>query len=158
MNFDPVRYERLCKRVSERSPSGDVDAVHDAFLETQQAGFAHFEARAFLRMKDEFRRRQRQAERFRAWREVALSNDRGAACQTSEAEEHDQSVRQLQRAIAQLPAKYDKIVRMKYLDGLTAQEISDTLELPVKTVYTRLRRALRKLRLLLEASREGGIA
>ena len=52
----------------------------------------------------------------------------------------------LSKAIDELDIKYSKIIRMKYYDDLSANEISMLLGISVFTVYTRIRRGLKKLK------------
>jgi RNA polymerase sigma-70 factor (family 1) len=67
-----------------------------------------------------------------------------------ESEEVDASVR---RAIAALPIRYAPVLQLRWEHGLTYAEIARVLELPVKTVETRVGRALRMVRPALEQLR-----
>ncbi len=66
---------------------------------------------------------------------------------TTEQSERLQLVRQ---AVSSLPADLRQIVVMKEFEEMTFQEISDTLELPLSTVKSRLYTALKQLRSKLE--------
>jgi RNA polymerase sigma-70 factor (ECF subfamily) len=65
-------------------------------------------------------------------------------------EEVEASVR---RAIAALPLRYAPALQLRWEHGMTYAEIARILDLPVKTVETRVGRALRMLRPALEALR-----
>lgn len=56
----------------------------------------------------------------------------------------------LHQAIAQLPEKYQEVVRRKYFLGCTIREISQATGMPEGTVSVYLRRALARLRDLLK--------
>jgi RNA polymerase sigma-70 factor (ECF subfamily) len=55
-------------------------------------------------------------------------------------------------AVSSLPTDLRQIVVMKEFEEMTFQEISDTLEIPLSTVKSRLYTALRQLRMKLERS------
>ena len=55
-------------------------------------------------------------------------------------------------AVSSLPTDLRQIVVMKEFEDMTFQEISDTLELPLSTVKSRLYTALKQLRMKLERS------
>lgn len=57
--------------------------------------------------------------------------------------------RALQRAIAQLPAKYREVFLLRDVEGLSAQETAEILGLQVATVKTRLHRARAQVRAFL---------
>lgn len=67
----------------------------------------------------------------------------------AEASERIAVVRQAVRA---LPADLREVVVMKEFEEMTFQEISDTLEIPLSTVKSRLYTALRQLKMKLERS------
>lgn len=66
-----------------------------------------------------------------------------------ETNEKAQIVRQ---AVNSLPADLRQIIVMKEFEEMTFQEISDTLEIPLSTVKSRLYTALKQLRMKLEKS------
>lgn len=55
----------------------------------------------------------------------------------------------LQSVLDKLDEKYRKIIDLIYFEGYTQQEIEDEFEIPIGTVKTRVRIALRELRKLL---------
>jgi RNA polymerase sigma factor (sigma-70 family) len=57
--------------------------------------------------------------------------------------------------VARLEEPYRTAVVLRYLDGLPPREIATRLDVPVRTVETRLRRALEKLRARLDESYRG---
>lgn len=56
----------------------------------------------------------------------------------------------LHEAVAQLPEKYQDVVKLKYFDGYTIREISRITGMPQGTVSVYLRRAVGQLRVLLK--------
>jgi RNA polymerase sigma-70 factor (ECF subfamily) len=64
--------------------------------------------------------------------------------------EVDQDRHRLLTAIAVLPDEQKRVLALSYFQGLSHQEISDTLGEPLGTVKTRLRLAMQKLRQTLE--------
>jgi len=55
----------------------------------------------------------------------------------------------LQRALAQLPEKYRRILEMNYYQGLSHSQIAESLQMPLGTVKTNARKGLVLLRQLL---------
>lgn len=56
----------------------------------------------------------------------------------------------IRQAVGALPSDLRQVVVMKEFEEMTFQEISDTLELPLSTVKSRLYTALKQLRMRLE--------
>ena len=56
----------------------------------------------------------------------------------------------VRQAVSSLPSDLRQVIVMKEFEEMTFQEISDTLELPLSTVKSRLYTALRQLRMKLE--------
>ena len=71
----------------------------------------------------------------------------GSPANSTEATERLAIVRQ---AVNSLPVDLRQVIVMKEFEEMTFQEISDTLELPLSTVKSRLYTALRQLRMKLE--------
>ena len=59
----------------------------------------------------------------------------------------------LERALRELPDRYRTVVTLRYLEGLSNQEMARSLGEPEGTIRNRLFRALRKLRELIERQR-----
>ncbi|HUZ17029.1 MAG TPA: RNA polymerase sigma factor [Spirochaetia bacterium] len=57
-----------------------------------------------------------------------------------------ESEEEVRRAVDQLPARYAVIVRMHFFDGLTYQEISEVLDIPVNTIKSHVFRAKHEIR------------
>lgn len=53
-------------------------------------------------------------------------------------------------AVAQLPEKYQDVVKLKYFDDCTIREISQATGMPEGTVSVYLRRAIGRLQILLK--------
>ena len=64
--------------------------------------------------------------------------------------EQNERLQLIRRAVAALPAELKEVIVMKEFQELTFQEISETLELPLSTVKSRVYTALKQLRLKLE--------
>ena len=54
--------------------------------------------------------------------------------------------KRVREALAQLPPEQQQVLALAYFQGFSHQEMADLLELPLGTVKTRLRLALKKLR------------
>lgn len=55
----------------------------------------------------------------------------------------------IQKAIRQLPEEYSEVIRMSRLEGYKTKEIADYLDLPSRTVETRIYRGIKMMRKLL---------
>lgn len=64
--------------------------------------------------------------------------------------EQRERIEVIRRAVNALPADLKQVVVMKEFEEMTFQEISETLELPLSTVKSRLYTALKQLRMRLE--------
>ena len=67
----------------------------------------------------------------------------------SEVLESTETRGQLKRALLELEAHYRTVIVLKHLEGFSYREIGELLEIPEKTVKSRLFTARRKLRLIL---------
>lgn len=76
-----------------------------------------------------------------------VAPDRLSPSRTTEANERLTLVRQ---AVTSLPSDLRQVIVMKEFEEMTFQEISETLEVPLSTVKSRLYTALKQLRLKLE--------
>ena len=56
----------------------------------------------------------------------------------------------LQKAIEQLPVRYQVLINGHYMKGMQYEELAAALDMPMGTVKTHLHRAKRRLRHLLE--------
>jgi RNA polymerase sigma-70 factor (ECF subfamily) len=64
--------------------------------------------------------------------------------------EHVERLKLVRTAVSSLPLDLRQVVVMKEFEEMTFQEISDTLEVPLSTVKSRLYTALKQLRMKLE--------
>ena len=64
--------------------------------------------------------------------------------------EQDERMKAVRQAVSALPEDLRQVVVMKEFEEMTFQEISDTIELPLSTVKSRLYTALKQLRMKLE--------
>lgn len=69
---------------------------------------------------------------------------------TSASPEDRQTARDLARAMAKLSAEHRQILLLLNVEGYGYQQVADTLRIPIGTVMSRLARARRRLRALLE--------
>jgi len=76
-----------------------------------------------------------------------VAPERTSPSRTTEANERLTLVRQ---AVTSLPSELREVIVMKEFEDMTFQEISETLEVPLSTVKSRLYTALKQLRLKLE--------
>jgi RNA polymerase sigma-70 factor (ECF subfamily) len=63
-----------------------------------------------------------------------------------------EQIRELHKAIQSLPEKYQKVIILYHFQQMTYQEISEILDLPVRTIETRLYRGKQKIRDYLSVS------
>lgn len=66
--------------------------------------------------------------------------------------EKDERIRAVRLAVAALPADLKQIVVMKQFEEMTFQEISETMDIPLSTVKSRLYTALKQLRMKLAST------
>ncbi len=66
--------------------------------------------------------------------------------------EQNERLSHVRQAVNSLPADLRQVIVMKEFEEMTFQEISETLELPLSTVKSRVYTALKQLRLKLEAT------
>ncbi|MEM7234676.1 MAG: sigma-70 family RNA polymerase sigma factor [Planctomycetota bacterium] len=96
------------------------------------------------RYRSESRRRRREQSVARV--------ERISAPDPYEALEREETRREVLLVVSDLPDPYRSVIRSRYLDGQSLQEIADSEGLPLSTVKTRLRRGLARLRSRLESS------
>lgn len=60
--------------------------------------------------------------------------------------EHERFKEELEHALTSLPESHAEVVRLRYYDGLSAQEVAQRLGVPLATVRTRLRRSTDRMR------------
>jgi RNA polymerase sigma-70 factor (ECF subfamily) len=101
---------------------------------------------AMNRLRDEMRRRSRQARTMEdePLQAVTGRRERGSRAEATEVNER------LARAMARLPESDREIIELRHTGGLSFKELSDYYDEPVGTLLARHHRALRKLRGLLE--------
>lgn len=110
---------------------------------------------AMNRLRDEMRRRKRQAVPT-DFAENPIADHASLAGDATEPSplakmEHDESIRAMQRAVAQLPEMDQQVLQMRYHAGLSFAQIAETLEQPLGTVLARGHRALKKLKDLMQS-------
>jgi len=100
---------------------------------------------AFKRLRTEARRRRR---------EVAVARDESIVA-TADIAARIELQRRVVEAVGALPEPYRSTVAFRYLDELSVREIAAQMDAPHKTVETRLRRAIERLRLSLDEHHGG---
>jgi RNA polymerase sigma-70 factor (ECF subfamily) len=120
------------------------DATHDVFVVVHKK-LAGFEPRAkittwlfaiCLRTASDWRRSPRST------RELLIAADEAQAPDDAGAEaEHRQALALLDQLLAEMPIEQRAVFTCFELDGMSGEEIAELLELPVGTVWSRLRLA-----------------
>jgi len=134
----------LARRLLDDDARAD-DVVQDTLVVgwrrgVAERGFLAAVARNFARMAHREDRRRRRRERVAARPEAV---DAATA-------ERIELQRQVVAAVEELPEPYRSTIVLRYLDGLKPAAIARRHDVPVKTVQTRLRRAIERLRGLLD--------
>ena len=90
-----------------------------------------------------------------SWDDIATSKDKLESASNEELPEdkleHQEIVREIDRALEKIPVKYKEILTMRYFQEYSYEEIGKILDKPVNTVGTLINRAKKKL---LEVVRE----
>jgi RNA polymerase sigma-70 factor, ECF subfamily len=110
---------------------------------------------AMNRLRDEMRRRKRQAH---AVEDQALVGLAGAAAQADPDTVESVELKRLRAAIAQLSDSDQRIIHLRHYGELSFKQIADILEQPLGTVLARQHRALKKLAEILKAPQQEGAA
>lgn len=143
-------YQRLAGNARRLSPSRDSDAFHDAWLETGHDDYRHLCARAKLRAIDAIRASRRAVPPHLAQSKInrQLSSEEDL-CPLSQLIKREQcSI--VRTAVDHLEPLYREIATLCLIDELPMAEIASQLDVPVKTLYTRLDRAKAQLRVALQ--------
>lgn len=82
----------------------------------------------------------------RASRDHASLDDEGAEMAVAPVQGAGLEIRDLERALAQLPAEQREVLLLVALEDLSYAEVASTLGIPIGTVMSRLSRAREKLR------------
>lgn len=69
--------------------------------------------------------------------------------------EHFEEKEILSRALETLPPKFRAVVELRLAEGYSTEETAEILQIPVGTVLSRLQRAQKKLRVILQTYKEG---
>ncbi|TVQ53019.1 MAG: RNA polymerase sigma factor [Phycisphaerales bacterium] len=139
-----------------RAQCGDVDLAEEIAQSTfctiaskiaSYTELGKFEAWLFRiamnRLRDEMRRRKRQA---RPVEEQSLIGMAGAGPDASEDERPDaDQLRQLREGVARLSDAEQKVLHLRYHSELSFKQIAEVLEQPLGTILARQHRALKKL-------------
>lgn len=153
------RYQHIVYSICYRYAQNPVDAqdlAQEVFLTTfrrldsfrEQAKFSTWLYRLGVnRCIDFTRKRQRE----RKWQGGEVQDYMADSAPGPEDEAlRSDDARMLNQAIERLPDKYKSVLILYYTQELSYADISQALDIPVKTVETRLYRARKRLRDLLE--------
>jgi RNA polymerase sigma-70 factor, ECF subfamily len=148
---------RVARRLT-RNTSDAEDLVQDTLLRAYRAfdGFDGRHPRAWLltimrnRHYNTLRKRQPDLLDDEVAQRVPARGQDGRRDGTQEQALHDDFDPIVQEALASLSSKHRAVIALVDLDGLTYQEAADLLDVPVGTVMSRLHRARRKVRGVLE--------
>ncbi len=88
----------------------------------------------------------------RASRDHAMLDDEGAEMAVAGAQGASLEIRDLDRALALLPAEQREVLLLVALEDMSYAEVAGTLEIPIGTVMSRLSRAREKLRGLMHGT------
>ena len=111
---------------------------------------------ALNRLRDEMRRRKRQAAPvdFATTPPEALASAHGDEPTPDQRLAEAEQIDRLRRTVAELPEADREVLHLRYTVGLSFQQIADTLGRPLGTVLARGHRALKKLKTKLAQSDE----
>lgn len=147
-------YVRILMGVACRILGNQADAedlIHDVFVEVWNRAGNYSESRGSVKSWLVLITRSRAIDRIR---QLNLARDRGmqAARQDEESPRHivdpDAELEQslVRDSVIALQEPVREVLYLNYFEGLSCQEVSDRLSIPVGTVKSRLRAALRDLR------------
>lgn len=138
-------YDKLSKIVRKFDPSHDADMLHEAYLATQSEEPKVLIRWAKWRANDERDRLKRLCPEYLSRRCHVKSVDVPETIFLRE-----EKIEAVREAIRSLSVEQQQLVRMRWDDGLTPDEIAVKLERPRSTIYTQFR----TLRDQLTASRQ----
>lgn len=150
-------YQFVYYRVSANQQVAE-DLTQESLLAALD-GLERFDGRAVLdtwlcsiarhKVADYFRRLQR-FEQVRA----ALVLDAGASAEPADAVQRDERRRRILAVLRSLPPHYQRVLILKYLDGLSGRELAGALQLSEDAAESLLARARRAFQRLFEQQRE----
>jgi len=108
---------------------------------------------AMNRLRDEMRRRKRQAVPINQAMLVHVRDE--SAPQVLERLSRDEQIERLRISVAELPEADREVLHLRHTAGLSFAQIAETLGQPLGTVLARAHRALKKLREKLGGSEAG---
>lgn len=93
-----------------------------------------------------------------SWEDIATTKDKLDTATSEEIPEekweHMEIVREIDEALEKLPPKYRQVLKLRYFQEYSYEEIGDILKKPINTIGTLINRAKRKL---LEIAKKQGI-
>jgi len=156
------RYARLVYTLAYRvlhSSEEAEEVTQDVFLTLWEKGGYHSErgglsgyltTMARSRAIDRVRSRNAHSRRLQRWHVMTQAIAPSTPLDVASLTERTHDVRQ---ALVDLSQEERQILEISYYDGLSQSEIAKKLDIPLGTVKTRARRALKKLRYVLKDSR-----
>lgn len=130
------------------------DAVHTAIVRLAQLSAAPDDPRAFairtVRNVAIDIARKRHRDRNESLHDAPVEVE----LPTNDALLADERLASIQNALLQIDPEHRELIRLHLQAGLTFQQIADALETPLQTVASRYRRAIAKLRSIIEVTYE----
>jgi len=126
-------------------PASAADAVHDVFVGVLRAGVALENAEHYLRRAV----RNECYSALRRRKTTVTSNSPLIEAIAGAPDDPDSRIA-IERALRELPAEQREVVHLKAFEGMTFQEIADTIGESINTVASRYRYAMEKMRAQLE--------
>jgi RNA polymerase sigma-70 factor, ECF subfamily len=137
----------ICRRILGRGDHAE-DATQDAFIACMRAARSfsgEHSPRAWLgKIAVNVCRQRLRADRRRTRAVMATATTQTPAAQAGD--EHDAIDDAMRRALATVPPHERLLLWLRFWDRLSCKEIGDVLSMPAKTIETRLRRTLTRLR------------
>ncbi len=152
-----ARFVRALARALVHDASDADDAAQETLVAAvTHAGAAPRDPRAWLAgvLRNKLRMRRREAAR-RAARESASATTRPSPPDPAQEAARRDLVLRLAEAVRELPEPYQSTVFLRYYEEVPVAEIAARQGVPVATVHTRLRRAVERLRQVLDERTHG---
>ena len=152
-----ARLRVLARRLIANANDAD-DLVQDVYVSALErapipTGLSTRWWRELLRLRARTMRRQADQRRRR---EFVVAIPEGASIEASTDEERAALLRALDRALKELDEPYRATMQMRFIEQLAPIEIAERLDVPVRTVHTRVTRGLTQLRGRMEREYKNG--
>jgi RNA polymerase sigma-70 factor (ECF subfamily) len=143
-------YDGLIRQLTRRLGSSDFahEALHEAFLRLErvpEATQVHSPAAYIFRTAINIAKNRRKAQSYRlsAAEIEALLDVRDDAPDPARIVEARSEIQAFKKALAELPERPREVLRRMSIEGKTAQQVAEELDVSIRTVEVALREALR---------------